>query len=80
MGWHAPKMDGNAVRQHMDAQSREPFIDMLALLLAIAPDRMTWQIMARKRPDKWAESLVVLAELAGLTDAPDQSRRYLTLP
>lgn len=62
------RIDGDEVRQQIQLLQREPFRNLLATLLACAPDEDSLREFARKHPDRWAQSLAIAGRLAGYGD------------
>ncbi len=52
----------------MAAYDREPFREILALFLSVAPTCEALQAFANKHPDRWVQALVMLARLCGYTE------------
>ena len=63
-----PRLDGDAVRAQIQMLQREPFRDLLATILACAPDEEALRAFARKSPDRWMQALAIAGRLSGYTE------------
>ena len=64
----APRLNPELVRQQIELQQRDPFIDLLTTYLSAQPSREAIRQFAEKWPHRWAQSVGVLAKLAGYHD------------
>lgn len=53
------------IRSYLGSYSREPFLRQLAKFLGCAPTRQAIQTFANRNPDRWANSIKVLGNMAG---------------
>lgn len=58
-------MSAVEIETAVQAYNREPFQELLVLLLEAAPTCDEIQAFANKYPDRWARAIVLLAGLAG---------------
>lgn len=63
-----PLLDRDQIDAHLEALSREPFRDALGKFLQATPDTATLEAWAKQKPDRWAQSLAIVARLSGYTD------------
>lgn len=66
-----PKRSVAVIQANLAAYSREPFIEILARFVGAAPTLASILDFAQKSPDKWANSVRALAQVAGYTDKID---------
>lgn len=64
----APQMDPEAIRENIDALSRDPFREQLATWLQAAPQGDSIEEWANRHPDRWAQGLAIVGRLAGFSD------------
>lgn len=63
-----PALDQAEVRKHLQQQNRQPFRDLLALVLDCHPSSTAMKGIAEKNPDRWAQMLAIVARLGGYND------------
>jgi len=70
---HAPVLARSldTIRANLSAYSREPFIDVLTMFLNCAPDAKSIKTFAQQYPDRWANALRALGQLAGFREQID---------
>jgi fructose/tagatose bisphosphate aldolase len=61
-------MDADTIMQHISALQRDPFREVLARLLHCEPSIEALQSFADAHPDKWAQSIAVMARGSGFHD------------
>ena len=64
----APKYTPDEIREHLDSSSRGPFREVLARFLDCSPSDQAIQEQAEKHPDRWSQSLAIVARLAGYNE------------
>ncbi len=68
MGARPPQLDGDEIAGAISRLSREPFQEVLTLLLEARPDRDAVHQFAKKYPDRWAQAMAIFARLGGYHD------------
>ncbi len=68
MGARPPQLDGDEIAGAISRLSREPFQEVLTLLLEAKPDREAVHQFAKRYPDRWAQAVAILARLGGFHD------------
>ena len=68
MGARPPRLDGDGIALAISKLSREPFQEVLTLLIEAAPDREDVHAFAKRYPDRWAQAVAILARLGGYHD------------
>ena len=68
MGARPPQLNGDEIAEAISRLSREPFQEVLTLLLEAKPDREAVYQFAKKYPDRWAQAVAILARLGGYHD------------
>ena len=68
MGARPPQLNGDEIASAISRLSREPFQEVLTLLLEARPDREAVYQFAKKYPDRWAQGVAILARLGGYHD------------
>ena len=56
---HVVPIRGDNVAAAIEARSREPFLDVLAEMLAACPDAEAIKTFADRHPDRWAQAVSV---------------------
>lgn len=64
----APMLDPELVHQQVENLSRAPFRGVLARILSCAPTEGAIEAQAEKHPDRWAQTLAIVARLAGFNE------------
>jgi hypothetical protein len=66
---HKPvRMSAVEIEASIRTNNREPFQELLALLLEAAPNRESIQQFANKYPDRWVRMVAMLARLCGYAE------------
>lgn len=65
MGARPPQLDGDEIALAVSKLSREPFQEVLTLLIEAAPDLDDVHAFAKRYPDRWAQAVAILARLGG---------------
>ena len=63
-----PQLTGDEVRDHLENSSRRPFREVLARFLECAPSDEAIAAQAEAHPDRWSQSLAIVARLSGYTE------------
>ena len=66
----SPRLDRDAIAKQIAVLSREPFRDMLAMILANHPSPEEIRAFAAKAPDRWGQLVQVFNKSAGYNDGP----------
>ena len=66
---HTVRIDRQAVTTALEARSREPFLDLVAMLMGAQPTPEALRAFARRCPDRWAQAVANFAQLAGYSAA-----------
>ena len=61
-------LDAKQIETKLRDLSREPFQDVLALLLRCKPDKKSLQEFAKSHPDRWAQAIAIFSRGAGYSD------------
>lgn len=77
----AEMLPAEDIRRQIAAQSRDPFIKVLADMVAAAPDLETLRTFAADRPDRWSQAVAMFGRLAGYTERSEhpQTNIYLQI-
>jgi hypothetical protein len=62
------QIDNDAVREQLDNLSRNPFRDVLAQLIEVAPEPAEMKEWAKRCPDRLAQAVAIWARLAGYNE------------
>ena len=68
IGARPPQLYGDEIAGAISRLSREPFQEVLTLLLEAKPDREAVNQFAKRYPDRWAQAVAILARLGGYHD------------
>ena len=64
----SPKLDGSLIAAELENLSRGPFRRILAKLLECAPSDTAITSQAEKNPDRWAQTVALIARLGGYNE------------
>ena len=64
----SPKLDGQQIAAELENLSRGPFRRILAKLLECAPSDNAISSQAEKNPDRWAQTVALIARLGGYNE------------
>ncbi len=65
---HPVRISGKRVSAALKAGSREPFMDLVEMILRSQPSGDDWRKMAGQNPKQFAEALRIISQLAGFSD------------
>lgn len=63
-----PELKHDELVNLIATQSREPFRDILASFLGVAPDVQAIQYFAKNHPEKWIKAISDLSKISGYTE------------
>ncbi len=64
----APMIPVEQIREQLESLSRRPFRTVLARLLDCAPSEEAMIAQAEKNPDRWGQTVALLARLSGYNE------------
>ncbi|MGI9306582.1 MAG: hypothetical protein ACR2P5_04680 [Gammaproteobacteria bacterium] len=64
------------IEAHLRQLSREPFAEVLEMFLDCAPDEDAILELAQSYPERWAQSVTMIAKLAGYTEQATIEHRH----
>ncbi len=64
----APQIPVEQIREQLESLSRRPFRTVLARLLDCAPTDAAMVAQAEKNPDRWGQTVALLARLSGYNE------------
>jgi len=65
---YRPRLDPNEVKAHLNGHKRQPFLDLLGLVMDTHPSPEALKAIAEKNPDRWAQMLAIIARLGGYNE------------
>ena len=63
-----PRYKPEELREHLNSLHRGPFRELLARFLECGPSEEAITEQAEKHPDRWAQSLAIVARLGGFNE------------
>lgn len=72
-----PRFDGDEIRAHIQALSREPFREVLGRLLEAEPDPEKVKAFAERYPDRWSQAVTMMSRLSGFTEKTAVDHRHI---